>query len=307
MLNDFREWLSDNLRYFMLGGAILLVLLVLIFGIRACTKGSSKKKTEETPKTQEQDESLTSEEKKKNDVESEAEQKEEKTNQLEDADEEFTQLIEDYYKALGDKDIDTLRTLVDDLSAADESKIINSGDYIERYEVEAVYMKDGLDENSYVVYADYQYYCQDIAAAVPALSQFYVQKKADGSLIIDGNAETDSVISDYTNTLQKNADVKDLADSVKKKNQKALEENPELKEFLEGLGTDESSTAKTESGPMMIANDVCNVRDNPGGDVIGGIDVGSRVEKLGEVDGWIQIEYEGRTGYIYSDLLDEAE
>ena len=34
-LDDFREWLSDNLRYFMLGGAILLIVLVLIFGVRA--------------------------------------------------------------------------------------------------------------------------------------------------------------------------------------------------------------------------------------------------------------------------------
>ena len=30
-LDDFREWLSDNLRYFMLGGAILVIVLVLIF------------------------------------------------------------------------------------------------------------------------------------------------------------------------------------------------------------------------------------------------------------------------------------
>ena len=38
-LDDFREWLSDNLRYFMLGGAILLIVLVLIFGVRACVGG----------------------------------------------------------------------------------------------------------------------------------------------------------------------------------------------------------------------------------------------------------------------------
>ena len=34
-MDDFREWLSDNLRYFMLGGAILVIVLVLIFGVRA--------------------------------------------------------------------------------------------------------------------------------------------------------------------------------------------------------------------------------------------------------------------------------
>ena len=34
MLDNFREWLSDNLRYILLGLAILVVLVVLFFGIR---------------------------------------------------------------------------------------------------------------------------------------------------------------------------------------------------------------------------------------------------------------------------------
>ena len=35
MLDNFREWLSDNLRYILLGLAILAVLLILFFGGRA--------------------------------------------------------------------------------------------------------------------------------------------------------------------------------------------------------------------------------------------------------------------------------
>ena len=45
-MDNFREWLSDNLRYFMLGGAILIIVAVLFFGVRACIgsgKGTSKK------------------------------------------------------------------------------------------------------------------------------------------------------------------------------------------------------------------------------------------------------------------------
>ena len=30
-MDNFREWLSDNLRYFMLGGAILVIVVVLFF------------------------------------------------------------------------------------------------------------------------------------------------------------------------------------------------------------------------------------------------------------------------------------
>ena len=46
-MDNFREWLSDNLRYFMLGGAILVIVAVLFFGIRACVgggKGASDKR-----------------------------------------------------------------------------------------------------------------------------------------------------------------------------------------------------------------------------------------------------------------------
>ena len=40
-MDNFREWLSDNLRYFMLGGAILVIVAVLFVGVRACV-GSGK-------------------------------------------------------------------------------------------------------------------------------------------------------------------------------------------------------------------------------------------------------------------------
>ena len=41
MLDDFREWLSDNLRYILLGLAILVVLVILFFGARALMGGQA--------------------------------------------------------------------------------------------------------------------------------------------------------------------------------------------------------------------------------------------------------------------------
>ena len=54
MLDNFREWLSDNLRYILLGLAILAVLLLLFFGIKAITGNSSDKKENEPAKNTEQ-------------------------------------------------------------------------------------------------------------------------------------------------------------------------------------------------------------------------------------------------------------
>ena len=57
MLDNFREWLSDNLRYILLGLAILVVLVVLFFGAKALfgsgdkDKGSEPKQKTEQEKT----------------------------------------------------------------------------------------------------------------------------------------------------------------------------------------------------------------------------------------------------------------
>lgn len=41
-MNDFKEWLSDYLRYFMLAGVIILVLAAAIFGINVYSRYSNK-------------------------------------------------------------------------------------------------------------------------------------------------------------------------------------------------------------------------------------------------------------------------
>ena len=37
--------------------------------------------------------------------------------------------------------------------------------------------------------------------------------------------------------------------------------------------------------------------------IIGGLDEGDVVQVLGQEGDWIQIEYDGQTGYVYSGLL----
>ena len=56
----------------------------------------------------------------------------------------------------------------------------------------------------------------------------------------------------------------------------------------------------------MTVTEGCNVRAEADGDadIIGGLDEGTEVEKLGQEGDWIQIEYEGQTGYVYSGLLE---
>lgn len=302
-MDNFREWLSDNLRYFMLGGAILLIVAVLFFGIRACI-GSKKGNSENEQSVTAQDDQGNVPSSSTKDGETDDGKKD--ANPMETAGAEITALIKSYYKALGDKDIATLKAIEVDLPPADEAKVINAKDYIEGYQVGDVYTKKGLTEGSYVVYACFNYICKDVETPVPALSQCYVITDSDGKYKIDGGALEDAEISAYTDKLESDEDVKELKTRIQKANDDAQEADPALKEFLEGLGAEEEYSAEAEAGTMLTVTEDCNVREAADGeaDIIGGYPAGTEVEKKGEDGEWIQVDYEGETGYIHSSLLE---
>ncbi|MGN8631241.1 SH3 domain-containing protein [Blautia sp. HCP3S3_G3] len=308
-MDNFREWLSDNLRYFMLGGAILLIVAVAILGFRACVgsnKGNSESKQQEAGQ-------LSAENNDQGNVPSSPEDdgetndgKKEDTNPMEKNNAEMTALIKSYYKALGEKDIATLRTLEYDLSPSDEARITNSKDYIEGYEVKDVYSKKGLTEDSYVVYAVFQYMCKGIDTPVPALSQFYVETDSEGKLKIDGGALQDAEITAYTDEMQKDADVAELIAEVQAENEKAQQEDPALAEFLEGLGEDGQSSSVSENGTKLTVIEECNVRESADSEaeIIDVLSAGTEVEKTGQEGEWIQISYDGISGYVHNSLLE---
>ena len=305
-MDNFREWLSDNLRYFMLGGAILLIVVVLFFGVRAFMgsgKGDSGKDTTETQETADNDQGNVPSSP-ANDGETDGKKD---ANPMETANEEITSLIKSYYKALGDKDITTLRTLVDNLAPADESKITNAK-YIEGYEAGDIYTKKGLDDDSYVVYSCFYYICQGIDTKVPALAEFYVVKDTEGNWKIDGAAHNDSdEITKYEVSLRQDVDVKKLKSKVQKQYEDAQKSDSALAAFLEGLGDDVAGATETADGTTLVVTEDCNVRSeaNSDGDVIGGLAAGTEVIKEGEDGEWIQIDYEGTTAYVHSSLLEE--
>ena len=301
-MDDFREWLSDNLRYFMLGGGILIIVVVLFFGIRACT-GSNKGNSSDGQTTTSGDQgnvpsSPTNE--------GESDEKKEDANPMETADAEITALIKSYYQALGEKDIATLKTLEDDFTPSDESKVTNLKDYIEGYEVGDVYTKKGMTDDSYVVYACFYYICQGVDTKAPALTQFYVYKNDDGNWVIDNDALQNSEISAYMEAQLSDSDVTALVSKVQGELDQAQEEDSSLADFLNGLGDEASVSTQAENGTMLTAIDDCNVRAeaNTDAEILGVISAGDQVEKQGTDGEWIQIDYDGETGYIRGDLLE---
>ena len=304
-MDNFREWLSDNLRYFMLGGAILLIVVVLFFGIRAFMgsgKGDSSKDTADEQVTADNDQGNVPSSP-ANDGETDGKKD---ANPMETADADVTALITSYYQALGEKDIATLKTLEDDFTPSDESKVTNLKDYIEGYEVGDVYTKKGMTDDSYVVYACFSYICQGVETKAPALTQFYVYKNSEGNWVINNGALQDSEISAYMEKQLSDSDVSALIKKVQNELDQAQKSDPSLEEFLNGLGEEAGVSTEAEDGTMLTASEECNVRAEAStdADILGVISAGDQVQKTGTDGEWVQIDYDGQTGYIRGDLLE---
>ena len=71
--------------------------------------------------------------------------------------------------------------------------------------------------------------------------------------------------------------------------------------------TKQDDTTKTQTG-YVKTKDICNVRKSPStdGELLGKVDVGVKLEKLGTEGDWTKVKFQGETGYIKSEFLKKA-
>ncbi len=297
MLDNFREWLSDNLRYILLGLAILAVLLILFFGGRAIFRALNSGPAQEEQQTEQENntsENAGSEEEEATD-----------TNALEEnAYPEVNTLIESFYAAWGQKNADAMRELTDNFTSTDEAKVVNAT-YIESYDNIQVYTKQGLDENSYVVFVSYDLKFQGIDTPAPGLSELYVMKDDSGNWLIHNEA-SDQEVQECIEKTRQEEDVQELISQEEERYNQAVESNEELKNYLEQLGEETNTALMADDGDMLTATEDCNVRAdaNTSSEILGRLQAGDQIKKLENAgDSWIKVEYNGQEAYVYSDLL----
>ncbi|MBS6195668.1 MAG: SH3 domain-containing protein [Clostridiales bacterium] len=306
-MDNFREWLSDNLRYILLGLAIIAVLLVLFFGIRFLASAFGDDSKEEQKKTEQQQE--TSEEDTKEpeadvtDTPEPTEEAKQEENPLEkNAYPTVNALMEKYYTALGARDTDTLKTLVDQLDPAEESAITNSR-YIEGYSSIEAYTKKGLTDTSYVVFACYGHKYVGYDTVLPGVSCLYVETKEDGTLYIV--AEPNQEQQDHMTAVMNEQDVEDFLAEKQTAYDDALASDTALSSYLSELGVEGSAAMEAENGATITVKSNCNVRAEASADSdkIGELTGGQEVTKVGEDGDWIKITFDGKEGYVRGDLF----
>lgn len=151
-------------------------------------------------------------------------------------------LIQQYFEAVSDADVDTLSEIVVQDTAYSESSLKNDGEYIEAYRNISCYTIPGATDGTYVVYVYYDIEFIGIDTLAPSLIRLYVCEAEDGSLYIDKTGK-DSEVTAYLQQVASMEEVRSLVAEVNSKLQQAKAEDENLQNFVDMLEGKETTTA----------------------------------------------------------------
>ena len=245
-----------------------------------------------------------------------------------DAYPEVNNLVKQYYQALVDGDMETIKGIKNYTDEEEEMKIVKKSEFIESYPNITVYTKKGPEEGSFVAYVQYEVKFKDIENTAPGLNTLYICSNEDGSYYINAN-ELDESVVEYLKTISVQNDVVDLFNTVQVAYNDIKTQDEKLSVFLDELpnllaeavseAISEQEAAEIalnpeeETEPEVVVvvttvktTDVVNVRssDSIEADKIGRTTKGQILDLLEErVNGWSKVMFEGKEGFIKTEFL----
>ncbi|MDE7254356.1 MAG: SH3 domain-containing protein [Acetatifactor sp.] len=248
-------------------------------------------------------------------------------------------LIYAYYNAQALGDLETLRGLCDELSVLDELSFQEMSNYIEYYPSLEIYTQQGLNAGETIVYVYYRMTFTDHEEEFPGYTSHYVCTAEDGSLYIMRRKFGDD-LNQYMARVCQQTDVTEFNNRVEAEYDAFKEAYPELADYADevmaqvnmavGLKLADMQTAAEnavsegdaqpestegeqpgevpeQTGPMYaVATTTVNVRssDSEQADRLGQVNSGTRLEVVEQrVNGWSEIVFENKKGYIKSEFL----
>lgn len=247
-----------------------------------------------------------------------------------DAHEDVNALVDKYFKATEQGDIETLSQICSELDEKEAIRIQKKAEVTESYSNFACYTKPGPEENSYIVFEYFEIKFNNIDTLAPGLTSLYIKTKDDGTLYVyDGELSDDE--SEYIKQIAAQKDVVELLNTVDKKYNDAASKDETLKNFMEVLptvldeavetelakkeseasGAGENEDAQPEADPFknfqVKSIDNVNVRSAPDksadklGQLLSG-DTFTCIEAM--ANGWSQIDFQGTTAYVKTEFIE---
>ena len=283
--DKIREWISDNLRYMLLIGAILLIVaavLLIVHLVSPKNDGKSSggtvtssstgnnvpdKKTQVKADSKADSEDSTgissdvsdsakdsSADASSTDTASAPDAEAEPTSEPEVADDtgntentdntavsfaadnvpEVSTVLEQYYTALGARDINGLFVVTDNLTAEEQAQIEAESD-VESYGDVKAYTISGPSDGTYIAFVSSRCKYLGINQTLPMLSEYYLYTTEDGSLKIMDDTDSDAVVTEAMKAALENEEVKNLIEQVQNDYQNALDADASLRAYVESI------------------------------------------------------------------------
>lgn len=283
--DKIREWISDNLRYMLLIGAILLIVaavLLIVHLVSPKNDGKSSggtvtssstgnnvpdKKTQVKADSKADSEDSTgissdvsdsakdsSVDASSTDTASAPDAEAEPTSEPEAADDtsntentdntavsfaadnvpEVSTVLEQYYTALGARDINGLFAVTDNLTAEEQAQIEAESD-VESYGDVKAYTISGPNDGTYIAFVSSRCKYLGINQTLPMLSEYYLYTTEDGSLKIMDDTDSDAAVTEAMKAALENEEVKNLIEQVQNDYQNALDADASLRAYVESI------------------------------------------------------------------------
>lgn len=283
--DKIREWISDNLRYMLLIGAILLIVaavLLIVHLVSPKNDGKSSggtvtssstgnnvpdKKTQVKADSKADSEDSTgissdvpdsandsSADASSTDTASAPDAEAEPTSEPEAADDtsntentdntavsfaadnvpEVSTVLEQYYTALGARDINGLFAVTDNLTAEEQAQIEAESD-VESYGDVKAYTISGPSDGTYIAFVSSRCKYLGINQTLPMLSEYYLYTTEDGILKIMDDTDSDVAVTEAMKAALEKEEVKNLIEQVQNDYQNALDADASLRAYVESI------------------------------------------------------------------------
>lgn len=246
-LDNIKQFCTENKKYVGVAGVLVGLILILIVVVAGDNNGRQSNteagsQTEISVKDFEFEKDYTN-----------------------DAKDDISTLLADYYKAYVGDDLDTLGKLATPMSDNEKSYIGVVSQYYESVNDITPYTKNGLKKGSYFVSVKNSIKFTGVDTQAPTLDFFYIETGKDGKLFINNvysnfnrtycENELDDDIMELISKYTASSEFADLHEEVQKEYEQALSTDANLKTMLETTLTGAIKQWYTSSGIANLKKD----------------------------------------------------
>lgn len=138
-----------------------------------------------------------------------------------------------YYQRVQKNDLENLIKMVEDTNELKkDQKAIHR--YVKKYDNLTYLVKQGADDESFIIYVTYQMKIKKIDTKAPGMTSYYVMKKGDTFCIYNNEKHHTDEMIDARKQSQNSKEIKKLTKKVNKRYEQALKQDKKLRKFFEG-------------------------------------------------------------------------